>query len=144
MEPLPFNTFTLPLSSPRTTTTVGLSAVLQGITNVVFDYTNTGAPYKLVLQWDSLSPSKVILNELLPTSQTFIPTGVTGKTVNSTFKAYYIDGSITTFNAMFIVTSTNSIDLDLSVTDIQHTNVQGQVIFNIESNTNNIAFGVIS
>ena len=161
------HTYSIQLSSlpPTSSMTYSLTAVMQGITKAIINYTGLSfiqQPYKVVLEWD-LSQSAAIttindvylydsvidpLSTFTPTNSglstyVFVPQTMSPQTINSRFRIFYENGYITTFLMTTLLISENIIDMDLNLIDAQNTRKQLGNVYNIQSVAQNIVFNVI-
>lgn len=157
-----FDTKIISLSAPSTSSSVTLSAVIQGVTNVIYDYNSlvfASDPYKVAISWpgdrfptvindvyihdsviDPLSTFSPLLSAL--SQKVIAPKSVAPSTLNSYVKIYYEDGNILTFSVDIIATSDNVIDLNLDVLDIQNTNQEFTTTYNLQAQKGNVVFNI--
>jgi hypothetical protein len=157
-----FDTKIISLSAPTNSSSITLSAVIQGVTNVIYDYNSlvfASDPFKVSLRWpgeefptvindvyahDSVIDPLSTFSPLLSTlSQKVIsPKSTAPSTLNSSVTIYYEDGNILTFNIDIIATSDNIIDLNLDVLDIQNTNQEFTTTYNLQAQKGNVVFNI--
>jgi hypothetical protein len=157
-----FDTKIISLSAPTTSSNITLSAVIQGVTKVIYDYNDlifSSDPYKVSITWpgeefptvindvyihdsviDPLSTFSPLLSAL--SQKVISPKSVAPSTLNSYIKIYYEDGSILNFNINIIATSDNIIDLNLDVLDIQNTNQEYTTTYNLQGQKGNVVFNI--
>lgn len=157
-----FNSYTITLSSPSPTVsqTISLSAMTQGITNFVLDFSQLSfnvKPFKILVNWPNREPINVnsifdISSKLFPTSfapiSSYTQNVLTSKyyypmTYTPSVVIYYENGVIHTFSIYITVNPENAIDLDLDVLSIQNTDQDYGTVYNIQSNTKNIVFNSV-
>lgn len=157
-----FDTKIISLSAPTTSSNITLSAVIQGVTNVIYDYSNLvfdSHPYKVSITWpdeqypivindiyihnstiDPLSTFSPLLSTL--SQKVISPKSIASSTLNSYIKIYYENGSILNFNVNVVATSDNIIDLNLDVLNIQNTNQEYTTTYNLQSQKGNVVFNI--